>query len=63
MAGITKRYDVPANDGAALLAAVAGQPVAVAIEANTPHFQHYKAGVLAAASCGVKIDHAVLAVG
>lgn len=46
-----------------LEAAVAQQPVSVAIEADTDVFQHYTGGVLAADSCGQKLDHAVLAVG
>jgi len=47
----------------ALEAAVAGQPVSVAIEADQPAFQHYKSGVLTDDACGQNLDHAVLAVG
>jgi len=46
-----------------LEAAVAQQPVSVAIEADTPVFQHYTGGVLSSDSCGQQLDHAVLAVG
>jgi C1A family cysteine protease len=53
---------VKADDEAALVAALAGRPVSVAIEADQASFQHYRDGVLTAA-CGTKLDHGVLAVG
>mmetsp|Transcript_93799 Transcript_93799/g.155020 ORF Transcript_93799/g.155020 Transcript_93799/m.155020 type:complete len:303 (+) Transcript_93799:3-911(+) len=46
-----------------LEAAVARQPISVAIQADTAVFQHYKSGVLTDTACGYHIDHAVLAVG
>jgi C1A family cysteine protease len=46
-----------------LKAAVAKQPVAVAIEADTKYFQSYSGGVLTSSSCGTSLDHGVLAVG
>lgn len=46
-----------------LEAAVARQPISVAIEADTSVFQHYTSGVLTSDACGQKLDHAVLAVG
>lgn len=54
--------DVPANDEAQLAAAVAMQPVSVAIEADQSIFQSYKGGVLDG-TCGTKLDHGVLVVG
>jgi len=54
--------DIPAGDEDALLAAVAVQPVSVAIEADQEVFQFYTKGVLTAA-CGTNLDHGVLAVG
>jgi KDEL-tailed cysteine endopeptidase len=54
--------DVPANDEAALKKAVAGQPVAVAIEASGSHFQFYSEGVFTG-RCGTELDHGVAAVG
>lgn len=46
------------------MAAIAQQPQAVAIEADTAYFQTYTSGVLTnAAACGTTIDHAVTAVG
>ncbi|KAK3124100.1 hypothetical protein QOZ80_8AG0640430 [Eleusine coracana subsp. coracana] len=54
--------DVPANDEAALKKAVAGQPVAVAIEASGSHFQFYSEGVFNG-KCGTELDHGVAAVG
>jgi KDEL-tailed cysteine endopeptidase len=55
--------DVPANDEASLKAAVARQPVSIAIQANTMAFQLYKGGVLADPACGHQLDHGVLIVG
>jgi cathepsin L len=43
--------------------AVAQQPVAVAIEADTKYFQFYSGGVLTSSSCGTTRDHGVLTVG
>jgi len=47
----------------ALEAAVAQQPVSVAIEADDAVFMHYTGGVLTDDACGEKLDHGVLAVG
>jgi C1A family cysteine protease len=46
-----------------LKAAVAQQPVAIAIEADTRYFQSYSSGVLTSSSCGTNLDHGVLIVG
>jgi hypothetical protein len=63
IAPITKYVDVTANDPAALKAAIARQPVSVAIEADTFTFQGYTGGVINDASCGTNLDHGVVAVG
>jgi len=55
--------DVPAKDEEALKAAVAKQPVSVAIEADKMAFQLYKGGVLDSDKCGTSLDHGVLVVG
>ena len=55
--------DVKPNDQVSLKAAVAQQPVAVAIEADTRYFQSYSGGILDSSSCGTTLDHGVLAVG
>jgi hypothetical protein len=60
---LTGHKDVPAGDEAALKAAVAQQPVSVAIEADKSAFQLYKSGVLDSAACGKQLDHGVLVVG
>lgn len=55
--------DVKPNDQISLKGAVAQQPVAVAIEADTRYFQSYSGGILDSASCGTNLDHGVLIVG
>jgi len=59
---VIKHTDVDQTEGA-LEAAVAGQPVSVAIEADQAVFQHYTGGVLTNDACGSQLDHGVLAVG
>lgn len=59
---VTKHTDVGTTEGA-LEAAVAQQPVSVAIEADQSVFQHYTGGVLTNDACGETLDHGVLAVG
>lgn len=63
-AQISGYEDVPANNEAALLMAVANQPVSVAIDAGGAGsaFQFYSKGVFAG-PCGFELDHAVTAVG
>jgi cathepsin L len=56
--------DVTPNDQLALKAAVAKQPVVIAIEADTRYFQSYSSGVLTdGVKCGTNLDHAVEIVG
>lgn len=61
-AKITGYEDVPANSEAALLKAVANQPVSVAIDASGFDFQFYSSGVFTG-PCGTELDHGVTAVG
>ena len=63
LAHISSCSDVKPNDQISMKAAVAQQPVAVAIEADTRYFQSYSSGVLTSSSCGTNLDHGVLAVG
>merc|ERR1712048_1486527 len=61
---VTGFHDVPSDrSGAALKAAVAKQPVSVAIEADKMAFQGYTGGVITGSACGTRLDHGVLAVG
>lgn len=60
---ISSCSDVKPNDQISLKAAVAQQPIAVAIEADTRYFQSYSSGVLTSSSCGTSLDHGVLTVG
>jgi len=60
---ITGFTDVKVNSAAALKAAIAQQPIAVAIEADTSVFQSYKSGVITGTACGTNLDHGVVAVG
>jgi len=54
--------DVTTNSPAQLEAAVAQQPVSIAVEADQNSFQFYSSGVMTEA-CGAALDHGVLAVG
>ncbi|KAM0048910.1 putative fruit bromelain [Helianthus debilis subsp. tardiflorus] len=61
-ATITGYEDVPTNSEAALLKAVAMQPVSVAIDASGSDFQSYTSGVFTG-ECGTQLDHGVTVVG
>jgi len=54
--------NVNANSDNDMMAAIAQQPVSVAIEADQASFQLYKSGVFTG-SCGTNLDHAVALVG
>jgi hypothetical protein len=54
--------DVVPNNETALMAAVAQQPVSVAVEADGLDWQFYFGGVVTDA-CGTNLDHGVLVVG
>jgi C1A family cysteine protease len=54
--------DVPKKNNVQLQAAVALQPVSIAIQANQSAFQFYSTGVLST-GCGTQLDHGVLIVG
>ena len=56
-------FDVEPGNQEALKAAVAQQPVSVAIEADTSTFQLYAGGIVNSSSCGTNLDHGVLVVG
>jgi C1A family cysteine protease len=56
-------YDVASKDQVSLMAAVAKQPVVIAIEADTRYFQSYSGGILDSSACGTNLDHAVEIVG
>ena len=55
--------DVQSGNQLALKAAVAQQPVSVAIQADKFVFQSYSSGVITGDLCGTKLDHGVLIVG
>lgn len=59
----SKCYDVPSGNQLLLKEAVANQPVAVAIEADTTYFQLYSGGILTSSACKTNLDHAVEIVG
>ncbi|KAL6650398.1 hypothetical protein ACP70R_009323 [Stipagrostis hirtigluma subsp. patula] len=58
-----KGYEyVPINDEAALMKAVANQPVTVSIDGGDKMFQFYSSGVMTG-SCGTELDHVITAIG
>jgi len=59
---ITGFTDVTPNDENQLAAAVAQQPVSVAVEADGADWQFYSGGIISDA-CGTNLDHGVIAVG
>ncbi|KAL6841023.1 hypothetical protein ACP4OV_028992 [Aristida adscensionis] len=61
-ATIKGHEDVPANNEAALMKAVANQPVSVAVDAGDRTFQLYSGGVMTG-SCGTELDHGIAAIG
>jgi len=63
VAHISSCSDVKPNDQISLKAAVAQQPVAVAISADTKLFQSYSSGVITSSTCYTSLDHGVLTVG
>jgi C1A family cysteine protease len=63
IAHISSCSDVLPNDQLALKAAVAQQPVAVAISADSRIFQSYSSGVITSTSCYTSLNHGVLVVG
>jgi KDEL-tailed cysteine endopeptidase len=62
VAKISSYVDVTPNNTQALMAAVAQQPVSVAVEADGMDWQFYFGGVVTD-SCGLNLDHGVLVVG
>lgn len=62
VAKISNYQDVKKYSQSALMAAVAVQPVSIAIEADKKGFQFYESGVFSG-ECGTALDHAVLLVG
>jgi C1A family cysteine protease len=61
--GVKGYVDVPVKSTSQLLAAVAQQPVSVAIDAGSIIFQLYMGGVIKSTWCGTTLDHGVLVVG
>lgn len=60
---VSSFHDVTPNSASQLKAAIAINPVSVAIEADTQAFQFYSTGVITSDACGTNLDHGVLAVG
>ena len=54
---------VQPNSAKALKTAIASAPVSVAIEADAFVFQFYSSGIINTPSCGINLDHGVVAVG
>jgi len=61
--GVSGYKDVTPDHPDQLMAAVAQQPVSIAIEADTYTFQSYSSGIIKSSECGTTLDHGVLLVG
>merc|ERR1711974_281325 len=55
--------DVTPNNQDALVTAVRGRLVSVAVEADRYAWQFYSSGILNSSSCGTSLDHGVAVVG
>jgi len=60
---VTDFSDVQSGSASQLRAALNGQSVSVAIQADQSVFQFYKSGVLTSSACGTHLDHGVISVG
>lgn len=45
------------------MAAIAKGPTSVAVDSKSNYFRKYGGGVITSPDCGIKVDHAVVAVG
>jgi len=63
VSGASSYTYVDQNNVAAMKTALAQQPLAISIEADSSVFQTYSSGILNSTACGTQLDHAVLAVG
>jgi len=61
--GIDGHVDVKPDSADQLLAAVAKNPVSVALQADNDVFRYYKSGVVDSEECGTALNHGVLVVG
>ena len=60
---VTTYHNVTTKSPDQLKAALAQQPVSVAVQADQPVFHQYTGGVITSSACGTQLDHAILAVG
>ena len=60
---VTQRINVAPNNVTQLRAAVAKQPVTVAVQGYQDVFVQYKSGIFDSPLCGTKLDHAMVLVG
>lgn len=60
---ISGHKDVTPDSSTAMISALQGGCVSIAIEADKSAFQLYKGGVLTSTACGTQLDHGVLVVG
>ena len=51
------------SDATQLKAALAIEPVCVAVDAGNTVFQSYRSGILNSTRCGTQLDHAITAIG
>lgn len=60
---VSTYVDITSESESDIMAAIAQQPISVAIQANRMVFQLYNGGIFDSSSCGTSLDHAVALVG
>jgi len=60
---VSTYVDITSESESDIMAAIAQQPISVAIQANRMVFQLYNGGIFDSTSCGTSLDHAVALVG
>lgn len=55
--------NIPKNNSAAMMKALASQPVVAAVDASQQIYQFYKGGIISSTTCGTSLNHAINLIG